>query len=174
MACCKLSFLLTITIGLIMRANTVNPMLEGILDQYQTGPEPPELFKTYDEPLIELVAQGCNDIKPFENLETSESLKQIIPESPSIVNNFLITFLPAIVALLTKDFLLDYLVSATGFISPLIIVVFPSLAYINLGDQGKLQASSCQKTFVKAYLWLGSSVTYFALIARTLFRAFAH
>ena len=132
----KIGLFVCLVVGIVIRNQTTRSTLAVILQQFGKCHSKKGLSKTSQYEFQTVDTQA--DLADTSSVELSTSSQSMVspkspPTSPSnsctVVRGVFLTFanaiLPALVAIMVKQHLVDYVEFAVGFIAPLFIVFFP-------------------------------------------------
>ena len=170
----KICLLFCLTIGVIIRNQTIKATLLTLHRQFressQNKPRSDDSEQVTNEKLIELY--DLREPRISQPLMTDTIAPAQETSEPSLNIRLLLALLssvpPAILAVLLKKNLLDFVVIGTGFLSPLFIFVFPCAVYLYLGSDKGSQVPLWELKAVKIYVVVATAATYVCLIINTI------
>lgn len=136
----KFSLLICLIVGVIIRNQSNKAGLFGIIDQFQKLKEESEPASSIND---KLSATGNNDseanpsssgklseeINKASSLVLQEKIQEYSPTTVFIVQ-LCNSLVPAVVAILVKDDLINYVESGSGFLAPVFMIIYPCKALL--------------------------------------------
>lgn len=130
---CKVSLLVCLVVGIIIRNQSNKAGIFGIIDQFKKiGNEEP-VQKGLSNETISVSPGEVSDSasgKLSEELRNASSavLNEQIDNTPFwviVIVQFLNSLIPAATAILVKDDLINYVESGSGFLAPVFMIIYP-------------------------------------------------
>jgi uncharacterized membrane protein YraQ (UPF0718 family) len=176
---CKLLLIVCLVVGNIIRNQSNKSSLFDLWEQYNLYCHEKNLqyFRRkidelgLREKLHSAVAQETQDQeKPHRNTAQMKKVKaESLEDEVSFIRvvlplQFVNCFIPAVTAILTKDNLIKYVASGTGFLAPIFMILYPCLITIRLHQTKVVQLSLLKYRLVWVYLIVATGFTYIALV----------
>ena len=176
---CKLLLIVCLIVGNIIRNQSNRSSLFDLWEQYniyriesrnqrltQNRREAPGLREKLESAVDhetqnheEAVAISPMKKNNAERLEDEVSFIKIV-----FPLQFVNCFIPAVTAILTKDNLIKYVASGTGFLAPIFMIVYPCLITIRLHQKQVVRLSLLKYRLIWVYLIVATGFTYIALV----------
>lgn len=186
----KFALLVCLVVGIIIRNQSNKAGIFGIIDQFKKINVEPELtsgvnvsqgtitntYAKVSTVVDDKGAPGSESQRLSEEIQraSSEVLKMEIEKTPASIMFIVQLFncsIPAIVAVLVKDALINYVEAGSGFLAPVFIIIYPckqshltiGIITIELHKKGILPVSPTFYIFIWFYLIIATTASYACL-----------
>lgn len=187
----KLTLLVCLVVGIIIRNQSNKAGLFGILDQFKKINQETSIVSNEQKSIIDRKSADHSVDKPGQPERLSDSLRKAssevlameIEKTPyllMIVIQFFNALIPAVTAILVKDSLINYVEGGSGFLAPVFLIIYPcktlilttGLMTIRLHQKGIDPVSPTMYIFIWFYLIIATFLSYLCLILNFTFKYF--